>query len=159
MNGAGVVVPTGNEQLIPISLLKRVEREREVLMATLEEIINERSMLAAQMKEMKSIFIGGSASTETSPRGKDNLKEGAASFTSSSAFEEIDLGAELREAYTVMARLNDETEKTLAEMEKHNQESLQRAYEAEEESIVLKSKVYRLEAEKASRERLSLIHI
>lgn len=151
MIAAGSMRPYSNEQMVPLSYLKRVENEREVLMATLEEIINERSMLAAQVKEMKSIFPRDSASPQSDNRGHAGHTRGE-SF-SSAGYEDIDLGAELREAYAVMARLNDETDKTLAQMENRNQESLQRAYEAEEETILLKSKIYRLEAENSSQER------
>lgn len=155
MVAAGSMRPYSNEQMVPLSLLKRVEKEREVLMATLEEIINERSMLAAQVKEMKSIFPGDSASPQSDNRGHVGHTRGE-SF-SSAGYEDIDLGAELREAYAVMARLTDETDKTLAQMEDRMenriQESLQRAYEAEEVTIALKSKIYRLEAENSSQER------
>lgn len=132
---------TADGRVISASVLQRVEKERDVLMATLEELVNERSMLAAQVSEMKSIFPGAhwGRHGQTSSGGTSN--------SSSSRLEDIDLTAELREAHAIMAKLTEEMEETLSILDKRYQETLDRAHKAEERCIRLESNSYRLHAE------------
>lgn len=132
-------------RLVPESALRRVERERDVLMATLEEIVNERSALAAQVSDLKAMF----------PTGKKNVA-GFIGNTGGSGGEvsipqDIDLAEELREAHTIMAQMTVEMEDTLSVLEGRCNEAVERANAAEERIIRMESQMYRLDAEVASR--------
>lgn len=132
-------------RLVPESVLRRVERERDVLMATLEEIVNERSALAAQVSDLKAVF----------PSGKKNVA-GFIGNTGGSGGEinipqDIDLAGELREAHSIMAQMTVEMEETLSVLEGRCHEAVERANAAEERIIRMESQMYRLDAEVASR--------
>lgn len=132
-------------RLVPESILRRVEKERDVLMATLEEIVNERSALAAQVSDLKAVF----------PTGKRNVA-GFIGNTGESGGElnipqDIDLAGELREAHSIMAQMTVEMEETLSVLEGRCNEAVERANTAEERIIRMESQMYRLDAEVASR--------
>eukprot|EP00177_Eucheuma_denticulatum_P000478 GFKZ01000841.1.p1 GENE.GFKZ01000841.1~~GFKZ01000841.1.p1 ORF type:complete len:1158 (-),score=272.99 GFKZ01000841.1:2444-5917(-) len=117
---------------ISLSELQRVEKERDALMATLEEIVNERSMLAAQVSEMKNMITNaGGKGGEESKREEET--------------EDIDLAAELREAHATMAKLTEEMEATLSVLDNRYQETLERAHKAEEKCIRLETRSARME--------------
>lgn len=119
---------------ISLSELKRVEKERDVLMATLEEIINERSMLAAQVSEMKAMIASaGGDDTEHVKQDTD--------------IEDIDLAAELRDAHATMAKLTEEMEATLSVLDNRYHATLERAHKAEEKCIRLEHNAAKMENE------------
>ena len=121
----------------PISLadLQRVEEQRNAALATLEEIVNERSMLAAQVSEMKrSMIVSGHGGPVTL---ESNMLDEA----------DTDLAAELKDARETMAALIDEMEATLSVLDERYQETLQRAHKAEEKCIRLETSASRLQSE------------
>lgn len=117
---------------VSLSELQRVEKERDALMATLEEIVNERSMLAAQVSEMKNMFSNAGG------KGVDEAKK-------EEETEDIDLAAELRDAHATMAKLTEEMEATLSVLDNRYQETLERAHKAEEKCIRLETRSARME--------------
>ncbi|PXF50018.1 hypothetical protein BWQ96_00178 [Gracilariopsis chorda] len=128
--------------MVSFSELQRVEKERDTALATLEEIVNERSMLAAQVGQMKSMM----SSTGTDGKHRDFWEDdGDASQES-----DIDLRAELREAHSTMEQLTEEMETTLSVLDARYRETLSRAHKAEERCIRLESNVSMLENEFAS---------
>lgn len=117
--------------------LQRVERERDALIRAIEEILNERSMLAQQVSEMKATVRGV---------GQRKEQEGDGIPADSN----IDLAAELREAHTTMAKLTEEMELTLGFLESRYNHTLERAERAEQRCKHLESHVSKLETELAS---------
>lgn len=125
-------LPNGSLGQIPLSEFERVEQERDAALATLEEIVNERSLLAAQVSEMKSLI----SKNEEDSKSEEN--------------QDIDLAAELKEAHETMARLTEEMEATLAVVDERYHSTLERAHKAEERCIRLEANGSRLEREIAS---------
>lgn len=122
--------------------LRRVEKERDVLMATLEEIVNERSQLAAQVSEMKSMIRA------VGEKGGDGPKEQVSSKTQETDdWTDIDLAVELKEAHAVMSKMTEEMDETLSVLDGRYQETLQRAHAAEEQCTRLASNASRLETQ------------
>lgn len=117
-----------------LSELQRVEKERDALMATLEEIINERSMLAAQVREMKAMITNAGGDNEECVKTDTEM-------------EYIDLGAELHDAHATMAKLTEEMEATLSVLDNRYQTTLERAHKAEEKCIRLETDAARMENE------------
>lgn len=120
---------------VPLSALQRVEKERDAVLAALEEIVNERSMLAAQVSEMKLMIKGAGG------KGRRIEEEDT---------EEIDLAAELKDAHATMEKLTEEMEATLAVLDTRYQETLKRAHNAEAKCIRLEASASRLEGEFAA---------
>lgn len=118
---------------VPVSELQRVEKERDALMATLEEIVNERSMLAAQVSEMKTMIVGAGGGKKGKQGDDDEF--------------EIDLAAELRDAHETMEKLTEEMEVTLSVLDSRYQDALKRAHAAEERCIRLESDASKLQAD------------
>lgn len=123
------------------SVLRRVEKERDVLMATLEEIVNERSALAAQVSDLKSVLPVNRQKPFGFSSGEGEVSQ----------LQNIDLLEELREAHAIMAQMTIEMEETLSVLEERCGQAVARANAAEEQIIRMESKTYRLEAEIASR--------
>lgn len=86
----------------------RVARERDVVMSALEEIVNERSQMAAQISDMKA--------TIASTFGQARVTAHAADAG------DIDVAAELKESYAEFAALIRESEATVNVLEGHIQE-------------------------------------
>lgn len=84
--------------------LTRIASERDAVIAALEEIVNERSKLAAQVGEMKEMIAGAVGHKGDAP---------ALGSRSGSLESEFDLSAELRNAYETMRNMTEETEETL----------------------------------------------
>ncbi|KAI0564574.1 hypothetical protein FGB62_25g041 [Gracilaria domingensis] len=128
--------------MIPLSELQRVEKERDSALATLEEIVNERSMLAAQVGEMKSMINSTGAEEKHREFWEDDDKL--------MPENDIDLAAELREAHATMESLTEEMETTLSVLDARYRETLSRAHKAEEKCIRLESSASMMENEFAS---------
>ncbi|CAN8067003.1 unnamed protein product [Agarophyton chilense] len=128
--------------MIPLGELQRVEKERDTALATLEDIVNERSMLAAQVSEMKSMITSTGSEEKHREFWEDDDKFMPAS--------DIDLASELREAHATMEKLTEEMETTLSVLDARYRETLSRAHKAEEKCIRLESNASMLENEFAS---------
>lgn len=91
---------TNDNRMVPAAVeeeLKKIASERDAVIAALEEIVNERSMLAAQVGEMK-VMISQAV-------GK--------SITPSRSEEDFDIAGELYSAYEFMRTMTEETEDTI----------------------------------------------
>lgn len=113
------------------SQLQRMERERDVLMATLEEIVNERSMFAAQVGEMKTM-VESAGRHQIVPNA-----EGKRIGTH--------LATELKDAHDTMAKLTEEMEATLRVLDTRYEAMLERAHIAEDRCMRMESKASRME--------------
>ncbi|CDF36495.1 unnamed protein product [Chondrus crispus] len=122
--------------------LRRVEKERDALISALEEILNERSMLAQQLSEMRTTALG-------KRRGR-----GAGSNIAVDGGE-IDLAAELRDANETMAKLTEEMELTLRVLDARYHETLHRAEKAEDRCAHLQAEASQVERELSSERKLA----
>lgn len=89
--------------------LARVEHERDVVMSALEEIVNERSQMAAQISEMKSTIAS------TFGQGRVTVQ--------SADVGDIDVATELKESYAEFAAIIRESEATVNVLEGHIREN------------------------------------
>lgn len=121
--------------------LRRVEKERDALISALEEILNERSMLAQQLSEMRTTALG----TRGRGAGSNMVVDSG----------EIDLAAELRDANETMAKLTEEMEMTLGVLDARYHETLHRAEKAEDRCTHLEAEASHVERELSSERKLA----
>lgn len=126
--------PHWTTQKVGHKSLHRVEKERNVLISALEELVNERSVLAAEVREMKTMIhsVDGCQSDE----GRDVEDD-----------SDIDLASELRGAHATMSKLIEEMDLTLRVLDIRHQETLERAHKAEERCIRLETNASNLQIE------------
>lgn len=116
--------------------LVRVQQERDVVMAALEEIVNERSRMAAQISEMKSTIAS------TFGRARPAASEGG----------NIDIGSELKDAYTEFQEVIRESEATVNVLEGHIATSQKRVLELEGEVEMAHAQNKKLQRDAEGRE-------
>jgi hypothetical protein len=112
--------------------LARVQQERDVVMAALEEIVNERSRMAAQIAEMKKTIAG------TFGRARSGDKDGGDTG-------DIDVAAELKDAYAEFQQIIRESEATVNVLEGHIAEGQKRCQELEAANEVSNARISTLE--------------
>lgn len=117
-------------------VLGQVEKERNILMATLEQIIIERGSLTRQ-ESFKIQFSPGRQ------RKVGDTEQCWSSFGPGRAF---DYAEELRETYSLMAQMITESDETLSILEKRHNKTLERAKTAEQKITILESQMYHAQA-------------
>lgn len=133
------VDPRVGHAAVSFTEFARVQNERDVALASLEEIVNERSMLAAQLSGMKSFMAGASPS--------DGSGDGGVVRSSPSQHSEIDLAAEVSEAYATMNKMIEEMDATMVVLDEKHQKSALRAEAAEYRSTELEADILKLRRE------------